>query len=112
MKIQEVANNYWSYFSSQTNSWWAGLGISLAIGFVVGFVLKHYFKFLFWGLLISGVLFYVAQYFNIIDINYSVVNSYIDSNRSLLSQYYSYIANNISYLVFVIVGFIFAWIFA
>lgn len=103
---------YLNYINNLSNYNLAYLGLFLAIGFSIGFLLKHYLKFFICVMAISGLVLYGANYFNLIAINYSMVNDYISVSHSYYPQIISYISNNISYAIAASIGFIFSFIFS
>ncbi len=105
----------WDVFNKPT-SWYVHLGMFFVIGFVGGFVLKHFGRYIIFLLIIGGLLLWSLELLNIITINYASFKALMGLStdttlNGLGTELSNWIHTHISETIALGLGFVFSWMF-
>lgn len=103
----------WDIFNKPT-SWYVHLGIFFVIGFVVGFVLKHFGRYIIFLLVVGSLLLWSLELLNVITINYAAIKGLIGMSsdvtlNGLGTEISTWIHTHVLETVALGLGFIFSW---
>ncbi len=110
--MQDHVNSLKVWLFEHSSEWFIHAGIGLVSGFILGFLVKHFIKYLFMLVVSVGLILYLGEYYNIIIINYPAVNL-VMASWPLLLHWVRFLLYEYSAYIFVgMVSFIFALLFS
>lgn len=109
---QSVIDKY--HASDPSTGWLMEIGAFALGGLIAGFLLKHFARFVILGIICTGLLLWVLNYYDVVSINYSYVKALYGASstislRDLIDSAIFWVRNHIGQTIAACVGFFISW---